>query len=78
MSPGTKLGMLTDIVVYYSNEPGGFRLVAHRITNIFNNIFIITKGDNNFCADKPIKAKQLIGKVVKIKKQEKDESYSNT
>lgn len=59
---------IDDIVVFYSNESDGIKLVAHRITHIFSNKIIITKGDNNFRADKPIRLKKLIGKVVNIER----------
>lgn len=58
-----------DIVVFYLKESDGIKLIAHRIIHIFDNKFIITKGDNNFIADKPIRIKKIIGKVVKIERK---------
>lgn len=60
---------IDDIVVFYSKESDGIKLVAHRITHIFSNKIIITKGDNNCIADKPIRTKKIIGKVIKIERK---------
>ncbi len=69
---------INDIVVYYSNESDGIKLVAHRITHIFDNRFVITKGDNNAIADKPIRINRIIGRVVEIReRQTKDEEIEN-
>lgn len=57
---------LNDIIVYYTIESGDLKLVAHRIVHIFSNKFMITKGDNNSIADKPIRINKIIGKVIAI------------
>lgn len=50
-----------EIVVFYQNK----KLVAHRVTRIKNK-HIITKGDNSFFFDRPLKQNEVLGKVVKI------------
>lgn len=55
---------INDIVVFYSNEPDGIKLTAHRITHNFGNRILITKGDNNPYEDPPVRFKRILGKVV--------------
>ena len=58
---------VNDIVAYYSKESDGIKLIAHRITHVFGNKIVITKGDNNTIADKPIRINRIIGKVIEIR-----------
>ena len=49
----------------------GNKLIAHRLIkkkNIEGILFLITKGDNLHSADQPLKASQLLGKVVSIER----------
>lgn len=50
-----------DIITFEQND----EIITHRIIDMDDN-FIYTKGDANNSTDKPIKNKQVIGKVVKI------------
>ena len=60
---------INDIVVYYSNESNGLKLIAHRVTHIFGNKILITKGDNNTIADNPIRINRIIGKVIEVRRK---------
>ena len=60
---------INDIVVYYSNESNGLKLIAHRITHIIGNKILITKGDNNTIADTPIRINRIIGKVIEVRRK---------
>lgn len=56
-----------DIIVFFdSNSSGNISLVAHRVIRIVDDKFVITKGDNNRVADRPIRKKCVIGKVISI------------
>ena len=52
---------INDIVVYYLKEADGVKLVAHRIIYTYENRFVITKGDNNYRSDRPIRKNRIIG-----------------
>ncbi len=57
---------LNDIIVYEKNDGS---LVIHRVIGIRNKsdyIIIVTKGDNNVFPDPPIRADQVIGRVLKV------------
>lgn len=60
---------INDIVVYYSNESNGLKLIAHRVTHIFGNKILITKGDNNTIANNPIRINRIIGKVIEVRRK---------
>lgn len=65
---------IDDIVVFYSKEKGGLKFIAHRIIHNCNHKMFITKGDNNYFADPPIRLNKIIGKVVKSeRRRDKDE-----
>ena len=36
-------------------------------------MFVITKGDNNYRSDRPIRKNRIIGKVIEIKKEDRYE-----
>lgn len=56
-----------DIIVFFdSSSSGNISLIAHRVIRIVDNKFVITKGDNNHVADRPIRKKCIIGKVISI------------
>lgn len=61
ISPKIEIG---DIVVYISHV-NGCKLIAHRIISI-SGVNIVTKGDNNYYADKPINKKDLLAQVTRI------------
>lgn len=57
-----------DIVLFSINS----ELILHRIVCTFTcagHEYFITKGDANSYDDEPIPSKQILGKVVQIKKQ---------
>lgn len=51
---------LNDVITYKNKDN---EIITHRIVDINNNK-ITTKGDANNIADKPIKSKNIIGKVI--------------
>lgn len=66
--PLTKLVMLHDerkfvigdVVVFHKS----YIIVIHRVVDIIDDRFIITKGDNNIYFDRPLRIKNVIGKIV--------------
>lgn len=51
---------LGDIVVYRQVD----KLIIHRVIQIIDNKFVITKGDNNLRVDRPVRLKRLLGKII--------------
>lgn len=62
---------INDIILYKSNN----KYVTHRVVYKKRNT-IITKGDNNHRADSPIQRRQIIGRVYKVRRNEKDITLS--
>lgn len=52
--------LMGDVVVYNQTD----KLIIHRVIQIIDNKFVITKGDNNTRADRPIRLKRLLGKII--------------
>jgi len=53
---------LGDVVLYFSDEKGGYFLVLHRVHYI-NEDFVVLKGDNNYSFDIPILKNSILGKT---------------
>ena len=59
-----------DIVVFEKyGELYTHRLLCRRMSG--SKVALVTKGDNSFAADDPISAKDLLGKVIEIRKGNK-------
>lgn len=59
---------INDVILF----DGGYIKVCHRLKKIFfknKQIFFQTKGDHNKFFDRPIKERQILGKVIAIKKK---------
>lgn len=62
---------INDIIVFFdSSNSGNISLIAHRVIRVVDNKFVITKGDNNRAADRPISRKCIIGKVISVVSEE--------
>ena len=60
-----------DIIVYkYNGQMISHRLVR-RLKDIKGNILYQTKADNGYTLDEPVSLKDICGKVVAIKKEDK-------